>query len=318
MSLTAAAEPDVVDKSDIPGATDSTVVHVTLAACCVVLLVFCLFAAPPGALHAAIPLLETTLLLVPPLLVPAAFCHERKAWERRDAILMLPWTLLVAALITEAAPITATYAFPLRDDLWRSFDEHIGIRIPAIMAYTVRHPRMDYILTYSYSWMLHPLILSAIFLPPIIGKRKTAQRFVLANAISFVLALPFMLLLPAVGPWKGWHFAASPLQQACEATIYSLRRGSLLIGDAFGGIVCLPSFHVFWAAVAAYALQPFRLLRYPAILVAALITVSTMTTGWHYGVDVLAGLLLAATSTFIAGAVLSRSERSIAAQVTKV
>jgi membrane-associated phospholipid phosphatase len=75
---------------------------------------------------------------------------------------------------------------------------------------------------------------------------------------------------------------------------------------------------VFWAAVAAYALQPFRLLRYPAILVAALITVSTMTTGWHYGVDVLAGLLLAAISTFIAGAVLSRSERSISAQVTKV
>src|SRR5215469_5495259 len=96
----------------------------------------------------------------------------------------------------------------------------------------------------------------------------------------------------------GWlAFSTSAMQQACEATIHTLRRGSLSHGDLFGGIVCLPSFHVFWAVISAHALQPFRLLRYPAILLACLIAISTMTTGWHYGVDVIAGLLLVVLAT---------------------
>jgi membrane-associated phospholipid phosphatase len=44
-----------------------------------------------------------------------------------------------------------------------------------------------------------------------------------------------------------------------------------------------------------------RLLRWPAFLIAALIIVSTMTTGWHYGVDVIAGVAIAAGSTMLAG-----------------
>ena len=283
----------------------SVPVYLALAGCSAVLLIFCLVSDPPGSAPSALPLLETFLLLTPPLLVPAAFFHERKAWRRRDAFLMIPWTLLIALLITQAAPTSATYAFPLRDSLWRSTDEHLGISIPAMMTFAARHPLLQSVLTDCYGWALHPLVLLAIFLPALVGMRETAQRFVLANAFSFVLALPFMLLLPAVGPWVGWHFHPTHLQQACEASIYSLRRGSLSITDAFGGIVCLPSFHVFWAVVSAQALQPFRLLRYPAILVAALITVSTMTTGWHYGVDVIAGLLMFAICGFLANWVVS-------------
>jgi len=279
-------------------------VHLALACCSAVLLAFCVVAAPKGAIHAAVPLIETVLLLTPPLLVPAAFLHEKKKWRRRDAILMLPWTLVIALLITQAAPTTATFAFPLRDNLWQSFDAHMGISIPAIMAFTARHRLINIVLTNCYNWSLHPLVLAAIFLPTLLGKREAAERFVLANAFSFVVALPLMLFLPAVGPWVGWHFEPSTLQRACEATIHALRRGSLSITDTFGGIVCLPSFHVFWAVISANALFPFRILRLPAILLALLITVSTMTTGWHYGVDVIAGLLMMMLCTYLANAVI--------------
>jgi PAP2 superfamily len=300
----ATAEPVVAKGVEEASPRSFKRVHLTLACCSALLLAFCVLAAPRGALHSAIPLIETVLLLTPPLLVPAAFLHEQRKWIRRDAILMLPWTLVVALLITQAAPTTATFAFPLRDDLWRSLDVHLGISIPAMMAFVARHRLINSVLTTCYAWPLHLLVLAAIFIPTLLGKREAAERFVLANALSFVVALPFMLFLPAVGPWVGWHFEPSTLQHACEATIHALRRGSLSITDTFGGIVCLPSFHVFWAAISAQALYPFRILRFPAILLAFLIAVSTMTTGWHYGVDVIAGLLMMMLCAYFANVVI--------------
>jgi hypothetical protein len=300
----AIAEPIAAEAPPPLAKPSSIQVHHALIACSAVLTIFCVAAAPPGALKSAGPLILTALLLTGPLLVPAAMLHERKKFERRDAFLMLPWTLLIALLIVQAAPTTATLAFPLRDALWRSFDEHLGLNIPGIMDFARNHPALNAILAYSYAFALHPLVLCAILLPVALGNREAAQRFVLANAFSFVLALPLMIFLPAVGPWVGWNFPPDKLQQACQATIYTLRHGSLIFKDSFGGIVCLPSFHVFWAVTSAHALFSIRFLRYPAIVVAGLVTVSTMTTGWHYGVDVIAGLLMAAVCAVLADTVI--------------
>jgi len=298
------AESPIDSRIELRSGQSNRRVHYALAACSAAMLIFCVVGAPPGTWKSAQPLVITALVLSAPLLVPAALFHDRKKWAHRDAALVLPWTLLIALLIVQAAPITATFAFPLRDGLWRSLDQHLGLNVPAIMAFVLRHPAIDSLLFRSYAFTLHPLVLCAILLPALLGKREAAQRFVLSNAFSFVLALPLMIFLPAVGPWVGWGFPPDKLQKACEATIFSLRHGSLDIRDNFGGIVCLPSFHAFWAIVSAQALYTFRYLRYPAIVVAGLITISTVTTGWHYGVDVIAGILMFGVCTLLSNAVV--------------
>lgn len=287
-----------------PIAPSSKKVHYALLSCSCLLAVFCLVGAPPGAMNAAKPLIIAVALLTVPLLLPAVLLHDRNEFNRRDAALMLPWTLVIAMLIVQAAPTTATFAFPLRDSLWRNLDSMLGMNIPEIIAFTGRHPVINSVFFDSYAFALHPLVLCAILLPTLLGRREAAQRFVLSNAFSFVLALPLMIFLPAIGPWVGWGFPPDKLQQACEATVHALRQGSLDIHDNFGGIVCLPSFHTFWAIVSAQALYPFRCLRYPAMLVAGLITISTLTTGWHYGVDVIAGIVMVAVCTILSNAVI--------------
>ncbi|WP_109486770.1 phosphatase PAP2 family protein [Occallatibacter savannae] len=279
-------------------------VHGALICCSLFLLAFCVFAAPAGAMKTAQPLIITAVVLTAPLLVPAALFHERKKWGHRESALMLPWTLCIAMLIVQAAPITATFAYPLRDNLWRRLDVHLGIDVPAIIELVRHHPAINALLIRAYAFALHPLVLCAILLPSLLGRKEAAQQFVLSNAFSFVLALPLMIFLPAVGPWVGWGFPPDKLQKACEATIYALRHGSLNIRDNFGGIVCLPSFHTFWAIVSAQALYPFRYLRYPATVAAGLITVSTITTGWHYGIDVLAGILMVILCTVLSNMVI--------------
>ena len=304
MNRNALAESPIDTTIEKGTASSNRRVNYALLACSAVMLLFCVIAAPPGTWKSAQPLIITDLVLTVPLLIPAVLFHDRKKWAHRDAAFMLPWTLLIALLIVQAAPITSTFAFPLRDGLWRNLDQHLRIDVPAIMAFVHRHPAINSLLLRSYAFALHPLVICAIFLPALLGKREAAQRFVLSNAFSFVLALPLMVFLPAVGPWVGWGFPPDKLQKACEATIYALRHGSLDIRDNFGGIVCLPSFHAFWAIVSAQALCAFRYLRYPALVIAALITVSTVTTGWHYGVDVIAGLLMVMICTMLSNAVM--------------
>jgi membrane-associated phospholipid phosphatase len=63
-----------------------------------------------------------------------------------------------------------------------------------------------------------------------------------------------------------------------------------------GGMICFPSFHVIWAILCVAALWGYRFLRIPVALLAAMIILSTVTTGWHYFIDVLGGVVIAALS----------------------
>jgi hypothetical protein len=278
-------------------------VHIALTVCSLVMLLFCLLSATPGAAQTGQPLLITGIVLLGPMLFPAAYWHQHKDADRRDAALMLPWAFIVGALIAQTALTASTYTYPLRDMLWRHLDERLGFSLPAIVGFAARHPVLDNVLGHSYG-MVHPIVLCAIFLPALLGKRIAAERFLLSNALAFVLALPCMVFLPAVGPWVAWNLVPNHAQFLCGEGIRMLREGSISSSALFGATVCLPSFHVFWGVVSAYALQPFRWLRVPAILLAALIVISTLTTGWHYGVDVIVGIVLAAVCIAIASMIV--------------
>ena len=54
-------------------------------------------------------------------------------------------------------------------------------------------------------------------------------------------------------------------------------------------------------------------LRIPAVIVALLVSASTLTTGWHYIVDVIGGILLALISWLVAKA-FTRIESTVDAR----
>jgi hypothetical protein len=94
-------------------------VHIALTVCSLVMLLFCLLSATPGAAQTGQPLLITGIVLLGPMLFPAAYWHQHKDADRRDAALMLPWAFIVGALIAQTALTASTYTYPLRDMLWR-------------------------------------------------------------------------------------------------------------------------------------------------------------------------------------------------------
>jgi hypothetical protein len=227
------------------------------------------------------------------------YWHEKGRITLRESSLVLPWGLLLAALLAFPVLIAARSRMPLQDTLFGRVDQSLGIYVPSIEAWA-NHHWLGTLLNRSYPWLL-PLLAVAGFAPALMGKMKHAREFLLANLAAFVIGLPLFALLPAVGPWYCYHLIPNPAQAACWAQFLALRApGPYIFQEQAAGIVCFPSFHVIWAILCAAALWGFRPLRIPVALLSVMIIASTLTTGWHYFSDVLAGIVIAALSMAIA------------------
>jgi PAP2 superfamily len=248
-------------------------------------------------------------LVIAAMLLPLpAYWYEKGRADLLDSALTLLWALLVRLIIPILVQSGARLRMPLQDSFFGRADEHLGVSVPAIMAWTAHH-WLGSVLNRSYAWVVILLPL-AVLLPVLAGRLKYAKEFLVANLISFAIGIPLFALLPAIGPWRYFHIPPTQAQTAfCEAPLLAMRLpGTYVLGSQEAGVVCFPSFHVVWAILFAAALWGFRSLRIPIALVTGMVILSTMTTGWHYFVDVLGGIILAIISIVVAKRLTPRME----------
>jgi membrane-associated phospholipid phosphatase len=117
----------------------------------------------------------------------------------------------------------------------------------------------------------------------------------LSNLMAFAIGLPLFSLVPAIGPWYIYNTTPSEAQALCQSSFLLMRNHDFPAASAYA-VVCFPSFHVIWAILCAAALWTYKPLRVPIALFCGLIILSTMTTGWHYFSDVIAGAAVAVLS----------------------
>jgi membrane-associated phospholipid phosphatase len=181
----------------------------------------------------------------------------------------------------------------LQDEFFARLDHSLGIYVPGIMEWSSHHWFGNFVnRTYP---LLFPMLLVSYFLPALTGKVRAAQQFITSNLIAFAVSVPLFGLFPAVGPWYGYHLPANPTMAACQLSLFHLRAPGPYSLQLYG-VVCFPSFHVIWVLLCANSLWCFKPLRIPVAILSTLIILSTLTGGWHYFVDVLAGLLVAAAA----------------------
>jgi len=221
------------------------------------------------------------------------YWHEKQRRDMREAAMTIPWVLILAVILPASVDVAARVGMPLQDAHLARLDQMFGINVPGLKTWATHH-WLGTLIDRSYPLLL-PLLPIAIFIPALTGRWKVARSFLVANLAAFAIGLPAFALLPAVGPWYGYHLPASPDQMHCQLELLHLRiPGPYIFQPA--GVVCFPSFHVIWAILCARALWSFPFLRIPASLISGMIILSTMTTGWHYFSDVLAGAIVAIIS----------------------
>jgi hypothetical protein len=246
----------------------------------------------PNAANMVLALTIAVALLLP----LAIFLRERNNQYFADLLSVIFWAVFLAYMFNFPAEIGARLGarFPLRDGQLAQFDRAVHLPIPTITAWASQH-WLGRTASATYFW-LFPFMRLAILLPPLAGRAQSAKKFLTANLLMFLLGIPLFVLLPAVGPWFGYHTLPRPDQLASQGTLLFLRKPAPCEFRMPTGIICFPSFHVVWAILCVYALWSFKFLRVPASVLAALIILSTVTTGEHYLLDLAAGAFIAIAS----------------------
>ncbi len=200
--------------------------------------------------------------------------------------------------------LSSTFNFPMHvilshkaayaDQALARVDVTFGFDVATLVNFTSAHPWLNRASSLSYE-SLHLVSVIAILLPALALRRAWTSELLLALGLSIVASLLILTRLRAIGPWVGGHFPVSAAQAHCENALRALESGSRLAIDVSRSapFIALPSWHVILAVLSAHTLGRFRGARIPALVWASLLGLSTLTSGWHYGVDVVSGLAVA-------------------------
>lgn len=224
------------------------------------------------------------LWIVTPVLAlsAAAFVwgFERQATVARFGLLPAPWLRIPAA--SDAAPRLRDCGSVLLLVLlpWLALYEavsRLGISGDALSTYMAWEHQLPVV---PWTESLYGLTYVLVLLAPLVARhQRDLRQFSLRGLGATVGIMPFYLLVPLVAPAKpvpadtiwGWlmHLERVSDQSACS----------------------LPAFHVVWACLAAEVfVAAWPRLRSVAVAMCLVIGASSVTTGMHAVLDVIAGL----------------------------
>lgn len=218
----------------------------------------------------------------------------------RDSMLLCFWGLLITVCVGSLVWVAARTPFPLIDLKLASIDHALGLETSTVVAWIGQHPHLAKALDFTYVSMI-PFSFLALVVCVLEGKREPAERLVIAFAVAALATTAVFAFFPAAGPWTVYHYPAIAEQTLVQKMLPLLKSpGPLHQSLQHCGLVAFPSFHVAQCILTAIALWHSRWLRYPAAIFAALMCVSTVTTGWHYVIDAIAGTGVAIVSQIAA------------------
>jgi len=210
-----------------------------------------------------------------------------------EGSLMGIWAVLLSNLLSVLIQSAGRSSAPLMDGGLQAVDQYIGFSTSGVVDWIANFPLLRFVFALAYASM-PVLVLSALFLPVALGRTRDSQRFVMAVFAAAMTTAVLFAFVPAAGPWVSGAYAPSHAQADVQSYLWQLKAvGPLRINPDAAGVVSFPSFHLVLAILPVFALWRIPVVKWFALGLACMIAVSTITTGWHYGIDVIGGILVA-------------------------
>jgi len=212
--------------------------------------------------------------------------------------------LLLAMLTNIVGPaqyVAVALRMPTVDAWLAAGDAALGLHVPAMTEWTSVHPAVARTLILAYFSLLPqfaaPILAFGVFYPD----RQQLWEYIFHFHFCLVATLLGVALLPAACAFSYYGFDSLIDQTRFVAHFTSLRAGTFheLRFNDIEGMISFPSFHVAGALMVTWAFRgrPGWLAAL-TVLNTALVA-STVLTGAHYGVDVVATVALFAVSILL-------------------
>ncbi|UCI07289.1 phosphatase PAP2 family protein [Mesorhizobium sp. B1-1-8] len=203
--------------------------------------------------------------------------------------------------------LASATARPLMDEQFASIDASLGFDWLSFLAASNRNAIWSSVLFYAYH-ALGPQV-PMVFIIQVMRQRwDRVLEFIALMAVSSLFTGPLMAMFPTAGAYTFYKPAPELFSNLTAQagmwhyqTLLSLRSGApyeLIVSKA-DGLVTFPSFHTALGILVIHALRDVRPLFVVALIVNAVMIVSTLPEGGHHLIDVVVGAAIGALSVAI-------------------
>lgn len=182
--------------------------------------------------------------------------------------------------------------FPRIDHALARWDAMLGWDTVKIIRWVAERPNLRWFLNLCYNSTELQLVVAPFFAAYAHDKRRL--RVLLYGMVySSIAGSLIYYFVPSSGPagifTSDDFLAVQRLTHLKYEQVHNFQPVTTLLG----GLIAFPSFHVAWSVFATYAALPFNKIFWLLVILNTIVIASTVLLGWHYLVDVPAGIALA-------------------------
>lgn len=184
------------------------------------------------------------------------------------------------------------------------WDARLGWDTVAVLHWVAQRPTLRAFLDLCYNSTELQLVL-APFVAALAHDKRRLRVFIYGIVYSSFAGSLIYYFFPSSGPAGLFQSLDFLTVQRLTHLKFEQVHNFQPVTTLLGGLIAFPSFHVTWSVLVAYAAQPRKYIFLMFLVLNVLVISSTVLLGWHYLVDVPAGIALASLSLW-AGEVTHR------------
>jgi hypothetical protein len=217
-------------------------------------------------------------------------------------------TFLVIALLVSftniGSPLQyALIAFraPLADAGLARADALLGVHVPTLVSWTASHPGLTSVLVAVYGSLLPQFVLPPLVLGCWYRDRAALWEYAWNFQFCLIVALFGLALFPAACAFTYYGFDSLLNQTRFITQFEAARSGvmSVLPLNNMEGMITFPSFHVAGGLLITWSFRRYPVWAVVLGLVNVVLIASTVLTGAHYVVDVIAAFVVFGCSVWV-------------------
>jgi membrane-associated phospholipid phosphatase len=235
-----------------------------------------------------------------------------RAWRPDERIsCVLDCTAQLVAFTAACACLSyavASAGGALWDETLFVWDQALGLNWRSYLSFIDSRPLLGTAFTFSYQSILFQMIFAVTALG-FTGRLLACREFNLALVLAGVASVLISALVPAMAMFVHLGLTSHDFSNLNPAAAFvhvdhleALRNGTFpeLSLNAAEGIITFPSYHAALAVIFARAFWQIPWARLPGLLLNLSMIAATPIDGGHYFVDVIAGIIVAIVSIYIA------------------